>query len=40
MTSVTKKNMLDPTEKVRDCSYTPHDHPYLIFVTRATSILV
>ena len=26
MTSVTKRNMLDPTGKVGDCSYTPHNH--------------
>ena len=26
MTSVTKRNMLDPTGKVGDCSYTRHNH--------------
>ena len=26
MTSVTKRNMLDPTGKVGDCSYTLHNH--------------
>ena len=36
MTSVTKRNMLDPTGKVGDCSYTPHNHHPLgwIFFTR------
>ena len=40
MTSVTKRNMLDPTGKVGDCSYTRHNHHPLGWIFLQGKIMI